>query len=535
MRPLIVDALASGKGSRVATRDVIGAGPRAIAGVLEAGVQRPKLAPVAAVLEEHVDLREYDALLVSGMTSDLTAIRRTVSRWKKGSEGPVLIGGPVTSEPERALRKTKADIAVVGEAELTLNELLELGLSQGDSPSENDLKSVRGIAYRGEEGIVFTGLRPVMERSIYDSFDPSTEIIADYPLYMSARVYVEVLRGCSNYHRTTLSSQHTCSGCDLCQEGSLEERYYCPDGIPPGCGYCSVPSLYGPPRSRSVNRVVNEIQGLLDRGVTRLVLSAPGFLDYGRDLLVEPQPLTDPRHPEPNYEAIEVLFSGLRELDAIAQGKASLMIENIKGSLVTERAAKVLGLYLGGTPVNIGFETGSAEHSLRLGRSSTPSENLTAIRRLRRAGMKPYAYFIHGLPGQTSATASETVKTIDSSVGAGASRIILYRFQSLPMSAFQNEPGAPPASRDPQSKRVQDAARRANRRLKEDLLGTEIDVVIAEPYDRDRRFHVTYPMLHGPVVLVEGVEGRAGDVFRVVVEEVVSDRIVKGRPVDAMF
>ncbi len=139
MRPLIVDALASGKGSRVATRDVIGAGPRAIAGVLEAGVQRPKLAPVAAVLEGHVDLQEYDALLVSGMTSDLTAIRRTVSRWKKGSEGPVLLGGPVTSEPERALGKTKADIAVVGEAELTLNELLELGLSQGDSPSENDL------------------------------------------------------------------------------------------------------------------------------------------------------------------------------------------------------------------------------------------------------------------------------------------------------------------------------------------------------------------------------------------------------------
>ena len=535
MRPLIVDALASGKGNRVATRDVIGAGPRAIAGVLEAGMHRPRLAPVGEVLEGNVNLLEYDALLISGMTSDLTAMRRTVSRWKRGSEGPVLIGGPVTSEPERALEKTKADIAVVGEAELTLNELLELGFSRGDAPSEDDLKSVRGIAYRDEKGVVFTGLRPVMGRSIYDSFDPSTEVITDYPLFRSARVYVEVLRGCSNYQRTTLSSQHKCSGCDLCKEGSLEERYYCPEGIPPGCGYCSVPSLYGPPRSRSVNRVVNEIQDLIDKGVRRLVLSAPGFLDYGRDLLVEPQPLTDPRHPEPNYEAIDRLLSVLSELDVIAQGRASLMIENIKGNLVTERAAKLLGRYLGGTPVNIGFETGSAEHSLRLGRSSTPRENLTAIRRLRRAGMKPYAYFIHGLPGQTSATVSETVETIEASVGAGASRIILYRFQSLPRSAFQNEPGAPPASRDPQSKRIQDAARSANRRLKEDLLGTEIDVVIAEPYDRDRRFYVAYPMLHGPVVLVEGVEVRGGDVFRVVVEEVVSDRMVKGRPVDAMF
>ena len=535
MRPLIVDALASGKGSRLATRDVIGAGPRAIAGVLESSKHMPKLAPVAAVLEGRVDLREYDALLVSGMTSDLTAIRRSVSRWKKESEGPVLIGGPVSSEPERVIEKTKADLVVLGEAEMTLTELLNLGLSEAYTPSENDLKSVQGIAYIGQEGAIFTGLRPGMKRSVYDSLDPSTGVITDYPLFRSARVYVEVLRGCSNYHRTTLSSENSCSGCDLCREGSMEERYYCPDGIPPGCGYCSVPSLFGPPRSRSVKKVVDEILRLLDRGVSRFVLSAPGFLDYGRDLLVEPQPLTDPRHPEPNYEVVEDLLSGLAALDAIADGEASIMIENIKGSLVTERAAKVLGRYLEGTPVNIGFETGSAEHSRSLGRSSTPKENLRAIRRLRRAGMKPYAYFVHGLPGQTSSTVSETVQTIEASVGAGASRIILYRFQSLPMSAFQNEPGAPPASRDPLSKMIQNTARGANRRLKEDLLGAEVEVVVAEVYDRDRRFHIAYPMLHGPVVLVEGVEMSAGDVFRVIIEEVVSDRMVKARPVDAMF
>ena len=534
MRPLIVDALASGKGSRVVTRDVIGAGPRAIAGVLEACLHPPRLAPVEAVLDGRVDLQEHDLLLVSGMTSDLTAIRRIVSRWKRETSSPILIGGPVASEPERSLEKTKADIAVVGEAEQTIQELLELGISKGFVPSEEHLQNVQGISFKGEEGIVFTGLRPVMGRSIYDSYVPSTEVITDYPLYKSARVYVEVLRGCSNYHRTTLSSQ-MCSGCTLCKEGGLEERYYCPEGIPPGCGYCSVPSLYGPPKSRSIHNVVNEIQNLIDRGVTRLVLSAPGFLDYGRDLLVEPQPLTDPRYPEPNYKVIEELLSELNKLDAIARGIASLMIENIKGNLVTERAAKILGKYLKGTPVNIGFETGSAEHCSALGRSSTPEENLTAIRRLRYVGMNPYAYFIHGLPGQTSATVNETVKTIDASVGAGVSRIILYRFQPLPMSAFHDKSRAPPASKDRQGRSIQDATRRANRKLKENLLGSEIDVVVAEPYDRDRRYQVAYPMLHGPVVLVEGVEGRAGDVLRVVVEEVMTDRMVRGRPLDAMF
>ncbi len=35
MKALIVDALASGKGERKATRDAIGAGPRAVTGILE--------------------------------------------------------------------------------------------------------------------------------------------------------------------------------------------------------------------------------------------------------------------------------------------------------------------------------------------------------------------------------------------------------------------------------------------------------------------------------------------------------------------
>ena len=134
------------------------------------------------------------------------------------------------------------------------------------------------------------------------------------------------------------------------------------------------------------------------------MLSAPGFLDYGRDLLVEPGPLTDPRSPEPNYSAVEELLSRLNGLDLVASGGASIMIENLKGELVTRRAAEVLGRYLAGTPVNVGFETGSPEHGVQIGRASTPLENLDSVRRLSRVGLKPYVYFIHGLPGQSSET-----------------------------------------------------------------------------------------------------------------------------------
>jgi len=535
VNPLIVDALAAGRGRRTATRDVIGAGPRAVAGVLEGRGLRPRIAVAEVVLEGRVELRAYDLLLVSGMTSDLTAVRRVIARWRAASTGPVVVGGPVSSDPRDALVRARGDVAVIGEGEQTLEELLDLGLDRGRLPAKEDLEGMPGVAYLDGGAVRVSRLRPAMGREAYDRLAPSIQAVRDYPLYHAARVYVEVLRGCSNYLRARAAlPAGACEGCGRCRSGGLEERYDCPLGVPPGCGYCSVPSLYGPPKSRSVEGICREVRGLLAEGIRRIVLSAPDLLDYGRDLLVEPEPLTDPRHPKPNYEALEELLSRLTELADFGRD-ASLMIENIKGNLVTERAARLLGRYLPGTPVNIGFETGSREHSLQLGRPSTPEENLRAVRRLKRAGLKPYVYFIHGLPGQTRETVDATVRTISESVEAGAARIILYRFQPLPMSTFSDRPAAPPAARDPLSHRIHEAAQRANRTLKEELVGRRLRVVVAEAYGRDRRLHVAYPLQHGPVVLLEGAEGRVGEVVEAIVVGVVSDRMVRGRLGDAMF
>ena len=526
MKALIVDALASGKGTRVATRDVIGAGPRTVAGVLETHGYEARITPVEFYLRQNGDAN-YDALLVSGMTSDLQAIQRTVKKWRRNSEGPVLLGGPAASDPERALLKTGADLAVVGESEETLAELLSMGLGSLD---DGGLEDVRGVAYRGRDGVRVTPLRPVQGRDIFMRYRPSTERIKDYPLHHAARVYVEAVRGCSNYHRARLGPLgDTCTYCERCTGAGLEERYHCPVGIPPGCGYCSVPSLYGPPKSRPAETVHDEVRQLLEHGVRRIVLSAPGLLDYGRDLLVDPEPLTDPRSPEPNYEALEELLADLSALHWVAEGEASVMAENIKAALVTERAADILGAYLRGTPINLGFETGSDAYSTALGRPDTPSETLMALRRLKKAGLKPYVYFIHGLPGQSDENVAETVQTIHEAVRLGAERVILYRFTSLPMSAFARCPSGPPAARDPLSRKIWEAAREANRGRKEALVGQRLRVVVAEPYDRDRRYMVAYPLRHGPVVQLEGAEGREGEVLDITVYEVASDRMVRAR------
>ena len=135
---------------------------------------------------------------------------------------------------------------------------------------------------------------------------------------------------------------------------------------------------------------------------------------------------------------------------------------------------------------------------------------------------------------QSRETVDETVKAIGSSMKSGAERVILYRFQSLPMSAFSFCPSAPPNIKDPESKRIFDAAAKANMDAKESMIGRLLRVVIAERYDRDRRFLVAYPLKHGPVVLVESSEHLEGRVIDVEVTRVASERMVQASPV-AMF
>ena len=529
MKTLVVDALASGKGRRKTTLDVIGAGPRTICGVLESNGLYPSLTRVETVLSGDFSVEGFDVLLVSGMKNDSVAVRSLVKLWRKNNNGPVLIGGPISSEPFKVLRRTMGDIAIIGEGEVTLEKLLDLGLVTGQMPSEDCLSTIKGISFKRGDGFKFNSLKGVMSRERFNRFKPSTRVISHYPLYYASRVYVETVRGCSNYSRAKVGLVgETCNSCGKCTEGFLADRYYCPMDIPPGCGYCSVPSLFGPPKSRKKTEIVSEITQLLDMGVSRFVLSAPCFLDYGRDYLVDPEPLTDPRYPEPNYCEIDDLLSSLFSLEKFKQGKASVLIENVKASLITDKAAEILGEYLSGTTFSIGLETGSEQHSRMLGRHSTPEEVIEAIRRLSRVGIKPYVYVIYGLPGQNNETVDMTVKAIQESFMNGAERIILYRFQALPMSCFSKEPSAASYRKDLGSRRIYEVAKKANLEAKNLLLNRNMKVIISEKYYRDKRYNVAYPMYNGPVVLVKTADEQIGQINEVKIVRILSDRMVEG-------
>ena len=532
VRALLVDCLGSLRGRRPATLDVVGAGPRAVAGVLEALGCDVVLATPSRALKLRRNLRLFDILLLSSMSTDLAAAWRVVRAWRRWGRGPAILGGPACADPVRALERTGCDLCVIGEGEWALMELWSHGLKNGRLPDEEMLSLIKGIAFRAPDGSpVVNELRPASTRAELNALPlPSQEAIKAYPFYWACRIYVEILRGCSNYYRTEipLPDGRACTGCGACRSGPLRGRYYCPEGIPPGCGYCSVPSLFGPSRSRSPELIEAEVRGLIRAGARRIVLSASDVLDYGRDLLVEPEPLTDPREPPANLKALEDLFRRVRSLPEVQKGDVVVMLENAKPCLVSPEVAELLGRFFEGTPINIGVETGSEEHSRALGRPSGPKEAIRAIRLLRKAGLRPCAYFIHGLPGQDEGTVQATLRAMEEAVRAGAEHIILYRFRSLPMSAFGDFPSAPPAARDPLSVKLVEKARALNEALKTRWLNRRVEVVVACPYPGREGYLVAYPMRHGPVVLLKGSEGLVGAVLTVRITGVISDRVVLG-------
>ncbi|RLG86357.1 MAG: B12-binding domain-containing radical SAM protein, partial [Thermoprotei archaeon] len=446
MKIAVIDCHGRGsRGRRLATLDAIGIGPRLVIGILESLGCEPELYMCEELIKGNVRSSDYDLLMISAMSSDVPSVIRAIRNWR-GS--PVVVGGPIFVEYEKLI-KNGVDYVIWGEGELSIPKFINY-LRYG-----GDVEEVPNLIHRGKKGIVRNPGPPYAKHPPLWDFNPSVKAVIRYPLWRAARVYVEVVRGCSNFYRPLipLADGRKCILCDICRKGPLDRRHECPINIPPGCGYCSVPALFGPARSRPTSKIVNEVKELLRIGVTRIVLSAPDFLDYGRDWLVSPKPLTDPRNPPPNLKAIEELLKSLTSLREVVEGSAYIMIENIKPNLVNEEVVEILSKYLKDTPVNIGLESGDPWHHKALGRPSSVEEVIKAVKLLVNAGLRSYIYLIHGLPGESKETIRNNIKVAKELANMGIEKIILYRFTPVKNTAVEGYPKPPPAVKAPTAKK----------------------------------------------------------------------------------
>lgn len=523
---LIIDATGAEKGRRRFTRDAIGAGPRSIAGILEKHSIDCQILQAEDVIVKGFP-KGFSTLFISAMSMDKIAVRKIVQKWRKQSSGKVVLGGPITSEKEPVLKATKADLIVIAEGEKTLEELIEKKALINDEGSE--LYKIKGIGFQNKEKVIINEARFYSTREEFRSFQPSTKRIIDYPNFFFAKVYVECVRGCSNFKGTKikLPDGRECSNCGYCESNCLEERLSCPEGIPPGCGFCSVPNLFGPARSRKEGDIAQEIKELLELGVKRIILSAPDFLDFGREEKIFPKPLMQTSEPKANIEQISLLLSKISALKQVKNDSAWVEIENVKASLFTEENAKIIAQYLPNSSFSIGCETGSEKHAKLLGRPSSPKDTLRAVKLANKYGLRAHVYFIHSLPGQTAETVNETIKLIYQ-LEPFIEKITIYRFRPLPLSAFGNFPEPQPAKFNPLSKKIVEAANEVNVRKKKDYLGKKMKVIISEP-----NFHVENSVMAimiegGPKVTINDAIDKIGQIVTVKIVKALSDRLLLG-------
>jgi radical SAM superfamily enzyme YgiQ (UPF0313 family) len=524
-RVLIVDALSAGSGHRTSSRDSIGCGPRAVAGVFEKHGIQCAIRRVEEILPKKGTLKRFDHLAVSAMTMDQIAVQKMVKLWRQyRQQGRVLLGGPITADPDNILKQIQPDVLIIGEGEATLDELLESNFLEKDIA----LADIQGIAYLESDRPKITKKRDLIStQELSERFSPSTSRIIDYTAYQACKVYVEILRGCSNFRRTKypLADGTVCSECSNCDSEDSLKRIDCPENIPPGCGFCSVPGTWGFPRSRSADSIINEVKELLDLGVHRVILEAPGFLDYMRGTT----PLTNPCYPPANLYAIENLLGRLNSLPQVFEGVVHVAIENMKACLFTDEVAESLKKSMISSSPNIGLETGSEYHMRQIGKCGSPEDVVRAVKVAKAHDMKPFVYLIYGLPGETAETTEQSVQMMRSVSEAGAERIILYGFRPLPGSAFANYPES--SLRDEFGQILRTEAETINRQKKDQYLEMVVRGIAAEPSRTHHGFTMVYPLEEGPLMTVPGGFS-AGTLLFVKVTSVLSSGLVAGEVVD---
>ncbi len=548
MNVVIVDCLTVGTGRRRFSRDFIGGGPRLIAGVLNRiGIENLKIKIVRA---EDVFLKissfvDYDICLISAMSMDFISVQNVLRLWRKDNgERITILGGPIASDLH-ILERIKCDIAIWGEGEKKIfsifNILKDHNLKINTSALKM-LKIIKGISILHAEKVFLCDYSS--EKLSLEDFNEFSEpklnlkYIKHYENYKSAKVYVECLRGCSNYFRIgfPIKKNKRCleQQCNKCRKVDTLDRMTCPLNIPPGCGFCSTVSNFGFPKSRSTKKIISEIRGLLSLGIKRIVLGGPDFLDYKREAFSENRALTNPRiPPEPNYIALNALINQIVALRQVKNNNAQIFIENVKASLCTEEALKILSK-IPNSIFSIGCETGSEEFAKLLGRPFGPKETIKAVKNAIIMGIRVHVYFIHSLLGEKEEYLMESIELIKEFYDLGVEKITIYKYQDFPGTPFYALENKKALLRGNDKKIIRyrkklvRTAINFNRERKMEMIGKNYEIILSEIDFHDKNNAIGYIIKGGPKVLIKNAASYLGNQVNAKIINVFSDKLVEG-------
>jgi radical SAM superfamily enzyme YgiQ (UPF0313 family) len=262
----------------------------------------------------------------------------------------IVCGGSVTVNPERLLKNTVVDIAVLGEGEKIVEELLK------SIKDRDNLDNIKGICFKKGSTIIKNNIRPRIEN--LDSID-----FPDFHFF-DTEAYIQSEARMTGYRSLPMIISRGCPfNCKFCFRNFGHEIRY-----------------------RSVENVIEEIKKL----------KTEFQIDY--IVLWDELPLFN---KDWSKKFVSALNSNSLKISWTCACRASFISDT---DLELLKLLKRFGL----TRISFGLESGSNDMLKRMNKGLTVEQSERALKITRKAGIKATGTFMIGYPGETPDTIKKT-------------------------------------------------------------------------------------------------------------------------------
>lgn len=316
---------------------------------------------------------------------------RTISKHISSSKLTTVIGGPHASGNPLKILKMGADYVIIGEGEVIFPEFIRT-LVINEFKHES-IKGMPGIAYLNEAGKFIR--TPLKTQIRLDEHCPYSDD-KNFPIHPP----IELMRGCAFR-----------------------------------CRFCQVPYIYGNPRFRSIDSIIEIVEHYIQyfkplKKNVDIRFIAPNSLGY-----------MEKKRGQPNYDTLAELMKRLAQYDI--RVFFGTFPSEIRPEYVTD---KILALFDGvaNRQISVGFQSGSDRVLSEMRRGHSVADGLHAFDLLTSHGFTPVFDFLLGVPTETIDEQWQTLRLIRK-LGKKA-RARLHYFIPLPGTPWEN---SSPSSLDP--------------------------------------------------------------------------------------